>query len=819
MDHNLDLLKAHKHTSTAKFLENILEYGYLPLITKPSRITKSSATLIDNIIISQGLQSDFESNILINDSSDHLPCYARLGNVFPGLKEPISIKTRKLNDENVSRIKTDLEKQDWTVLNDLNATDSFDLFHGKLIESLECHAPVRTKKILKGRIDEPWLTSGLKRSMKRQQCLYRVTLKKDCSLESLSKYKNYRNTLTKIKRHCKKEYYKDKCIEFKSNTRKLWKLVNQAIKKTKDKSGIIDCIKSGNILEYKGEVIAETLASYFANVGKNFAEKITPPNIPIQDYINKIIPSQNSMFMYPTSPTEVKKLIEELISKNSSGYDDISNRLLKSLKTILSEPLTIIFNKSLQEGKFPEAMKTADVIPLYKGKQRFLPQNYRPISLLITLSKLLEKIVYKRTYSHLEKTNQLYKSQYGFRSKHSCENAVSELIGEVIKANDKNKFTISVFLDLSKAFDTLSHDILFSKLERYGIRGNCLDWFKSYLSNRNILTKCRTSDCDELVKSKTHQVEYGTPQGSCLGPLIFLIFTNDLYLNLTHTNGILFADDTTLYYSHRNLSYAKWCIEEDLTSLIEWFCANKLTLNLDKTVAMLFHRTKSTTQLKLHVGNYDIPQVTETKFLGVWLDHKLDWNKQIGAIETKIKQNKHLLQCAKNLLDLPTKRLVYFSHIYSHLRYCILIWGNSLPDAKIEKLQKLQNKCLDIIKPLKCSNSTTSHYKSLNILRIREIINLENLKLGYKFVKNELPTKISELLTHDQNKQNLVKTHRYPTRNKNLPNKPKCTYKKYTNSFLCHWVNQYSELPVEIQNSGNIKIFVNRCKKRLLERY
>ena len=156
----------------------------------------------------------------------------------------------------------------------MNASDSFDLFHGKLIEGLVRHAPVRTKKFLKGRLDELWITSGLKRSMKRQQSLYCTTLKKDCTQESVTKYKNYRNTLTKIKRYSKKEYYKDKCIEFKSNTHKLWKLVNQAIKKTKDKGCIIDCIKSGKILEYKGDAIAETLATYFANMGKKFAEKI-----------------------------------------------------------------------------------------------------------------------------------------------------------------------------------------------------------------------------------------------------------------------------------------------------------------------------------------------------------------------------------------------------------------------------------------------------------------------------------------------------------------------------------------------------------------
>ena len=240
--------------------------------------------------------------------------------------------------------------------------------------------------------------------------------------------------------------------------------------------------------------------------------------------MNKITPSRNSMFMNPTNPIEISKYIDQLMSKNSSGYDNISNKLLKSLKEIIFTPLTTIFNKSIIEGKFPESMKIAEITPLHKVKEKYLSNNYRPISLLITLSKLLEKIIYKQMYNHLERTNQLYKSQCGFRSKHSCGNAISELVGEIVKSNDKNKFMISVFLDLSKAFDTLDHKILYSKLERYGIRGNYLDWFKSYLTHQSLRMKCRASDTDKIVKSKLHQVGYGTPQGSCLGPQIFLIF-------------------------------------------------------------------------------------------------------------------------------------------------------------------------------------------------------------------------------------------------------------------------------------------------------
>ena len=237
------------------------------------------------------------------------------------------------------------------------------------------------------------------------------------------------------------------------------------------------------------------------------------------------------MFMRPTRATEISDLIKELPNKTSSGYDDISNKLLKELNSYLLELLEIIFNKSLLEGKFPQLMKIAEVIPLYKCKEKHLSSNYRPISLLITISKILEKYVYKRMYDHLEQTKQLYKSQYGFHTKHSCVNAVSELVGEIVKANDSNKYTISVFLDLSKAFNTLKHKILFTKLEQYGISGPCLDWFKSYLGKRSLQIKCHTSDSSNEQKSALHQVEYGAPQGSCLGPLLFL---GGLSLHLNH---------------------------------------------------------------------------------------------------------------------------------------------------------------------------------------------------------------------------------------------------------------------------------------------
>ena len=245
----------------------------------------------------------------------------------------------------------------------------------------------------------------------------------------------------------------------------MWKIINSITGKTNNKYDIVDYLKVNNVEIHKRDEIATEFAKHFSNVGACFANKIPTPKRTSTDYLSNIPSSNVSLFLAPTTPTEILNLIPEIPNKKSAGYDKINNILLKNLKLELAEPLCIVLNKSMNEGIFPEAMKLADTVPLYKSKEWYIIDNYCLISLLITLSKILEKLIHKRVYNHLEENNLIYNSQYGFRPKHSCENAVEELLSVILKGQENNKSTVAVFLDLSKAFDTLSHPVLLQKLE------------------------------------------------------------------------------------------------------------------------------------------------------------------------------------------------------------------------------------------------------------------------------------------------------------------------------------------------------------------
>ena len=332
-----------------------------------------------------------------------------------------------------------------------------------------------------------------------------------------------------------------------------------------------------------------------------------------------------------------------------------------------------------------------------------------------------------------------------------------------------------------------------------------LDWFKSYLTERTLQVKCHTDDDGTITYSKNYSIDIGTPQGSCLGPLLFIIFTNDLHRNLVYTNCILFADDTTIYYTHENLRYLQWCLEEDLKIIADWFKANQLTLNIGKSVCRQDRgkTQKLTSSLNIKIDSLSLPVVTSFKFLGIWLDKDLNWNVHVNKLITKIKQNLHMLREGKNFLNLHAKKILYYAQIYSHLSYGIITWGNMIDNMKLVKLNKLHEKCIKLV--------------GLPLLRFREILKLQNLKLGHK-IKNpqsRLPIKIKKACTTDVWNKSLCKGHQYNTRNKEIPNLPKGNCPLYRPSFLVQSIKDYSSVPVELKSVENESLFLSSCKRFL----
>ena len=435
----MDFKNHSKHPPTKELIDINLDNNLIPTITKPTRITRNSATLIDNIILGKQFH-DFEANIGISDISDHLPLILKSYQPKLYKRHPLSLITRDISEQKCEVINSRLQEIDWNMeLLDKSANEAYSCFQMRVQEILDKEVPVKTIKVKPNKIlNEPWMSPGLLKCTKKQKRLYRKTINKNSIETDELKHKEYRNNLSQILIRTKEEYYKNKCSEFKRNTARLWKMINKITHSMNDKSSVIEYLKIGNIDIYDTKLIAEEFAKHFSSVGSRYANKITNPHNTFTQYIANIPNNPKSMFMTPTSKLEIERMIAKLPNKKSKGHDDISNILLKRLKSSISHPMEIVFNESLQEGSFPESMKQADVIALYKSKEKHLVNNYRPISLLVTISKILEKIVYTRTYNFLCNTDQLYQSQYGFRTGHSCENAICELVGTIAKNREEN---------------------------------------------------------------------------------------------------------------------------------------------------------------------------------------------------------------------------------------------------------------------------------------------------------------------------------------------------------------------------------------------
>ena len=467
-------------------------------------------------------------------------------------------------------------------------------------------------------------------------------------------------------------------------------------------------------------------------------------------------------------------VLNHLKSKPSCGYDGISTKLLKVCKHQICKPLTLVINQMLSNGIFPDDLKIAKVIPLFKKGDQSLLNNYRPISLLPSISKILERIIFNQIHTNFSTNDLYYSGQYGFREKHSTQMAALELIDRITQYIDAGSVPIAIVIDLSKAFDTLDHNILISKLQYYGINGVALRLMRSYLSNRKQFVQLGT------YSSNSTDILMGVPQGSILGPLLFIIYINDMARSSDIFKFLSFADDTTLITKLRiNNS-----LNDELNNFHNWLKSNKLSLNVNKTKAIAFHMHQKVIQLPL------------LQIAGSVIEFIDNFNFHFDKLSAKICKTIGVLNSLKHVLPTNIKRTIYNSLIVCHLNYGILLWGSQL---KIDdKLHKLQKKAVHLLKPC-------------------DIYKCQLLKFIYKLVHKQLPHYLNQLPFSLNNTQ-----HNYVTRtNKNI------TIQRVNHEFAKRNIRykiqtSYNSTPaniIEKNSTHSFEGFTKYIKNQLLETY
>ena len=603
------------------------------------------------------------------------------------------IEIRNFKHFNAENFINDLQDQRWDLCDgDFSVDKKWGTWKSIFLTVLDKHAPIRIKNV-GNNSSVPWLTSAIKLQIRERDRLKHFAIKKN-SAYYWSAYKLSRNRVTQALREAKSAYYKRQFVSVTNNPKQAWKTVNKILNRKQECGSEINCINSQSGQITCSNELAESFNNYFTNIGPNIANTIENSDVNFMDYLNDTIKTKNVFKFQVISVTKVVSLLRSLNPCKSTGIDKIPAKIIRIAAPVIAESLTKIFNTAICSETVPFDWKVARVIPLHKSGPRNLFNNYRPVSILSVISKVFEKLLYEQLYDYFISNNLLSDRQFGFRQFHSTVSTLLDSTNEWFINMDRGKINIAVFLDLQKAFDTINHDILLKKLERYGMGSAVLNLLRNYLTDRTQM--CSVNGV--LSGSKT--VMCGIPQCSILGPLLFLIYINDLPGSLEFSSARMFADDTTLTVSGESVLDAEVAINHDLANIKKWLAANKLSLNLVKTEYLLIGSRHNINNLfhvaKVHVGDIPIKRVKETKALGVYIDEFLSWNKHIEVISKKISSGIGAVRKLKPHVDHNTLICAYNALVLPHFDYCCEVW-DTINLTLCNRLQKLQNRAARII--------------------------------------------------------------------------------------------------------------------------
>lgn len=798
-DVNVDVRS--RNFESSDYNQLITSYGYFVTNSEITRL--SSNAILDHVLFNQCENFAVTNDTIFNSDSDHniivsyipMECWRQPNSVF---------NKKHLVDYHKLGQLLDMRFSPSYVGN----FDDPNLYYNFFIQTLtKSIAECTTTKILKTKNSLcPWITPGLKALMQSSKNLRKKRKKIikagmptdqiDIQILSLStKIKSYINII-------QQQYYHKKFLLSK-NSKDTWNNINEMLgRKIQSKLPDVICKTSCNgntesIVDK--QAIVNEFNVFFTSIGDKMASQLVSYDY---DDINKystLMQSSNSLFLEPASEYEVCSLINNLKNKASPGYDKISAVILKSNKSTMSKVLSDIFNLCMESGIYPDKLKIARVTPVYKSGNASSLTNYRPVSVLSTINKLFEQILFKRISSFLNNNDFFYSQQYGFREKSSTSNAVVEMVNKIQLYLDNRLDVLGVFLDLSKAFDTVNRSILAAKLNFAGIRGIPLMLLQSYLSQRYQFVSVQG------VSSSLELIDLGVPQGSVLGPLLFLIYLNDISLLPLKGELRLYADDSALLYKDMNAVQNDKNLTTDLLLLADYFRINKLSLNINKSKIINVKNSSNSAPNRLINTKMAFPSIettSEYKYLGILVDNRLNWGSHINSILLKLNKITGVICKIKHRVPQDTLLLIYNSLFHSVISYLTMVWGSATNNL-INKVQVAQNRILKIIFHLPMRSHSVNLYKM--VLPVRGIYIFQSCCFIYSCINN---------LTH-HNIDFTRPSHLYLTRSRNLLNRPRICTKVGENSLSFRGVQFYNFFEQKFGNI-NLSLFKKELKKYML---
>lgn len=634
----------------------------------------------------------------------------------------------------------------------------------------------------------PWMNKHILEQIKKKDFWHsKVKMHKNNDYY-LQQFRLARNKVTSLIRVRKKEYYTNLIIKNSGNSRITWRIINSILRPPANSYTMPDF----EALGVSVSTLVLTFNAYFCTVGSRLMA--TAIN---EQYITYPPRNPNTFKFTDITASEIVTVVSAMPVKFSVGCDNIPSLALKECIDILCVPLEKIFNLSFYTSTYPDLLKLSKIIPIHKAGDKNIPENYRPISILSTINIVFEKLIVRRIMSFLEGQSILTPCQHGFRKGRSTDTAVLSL-SELINFHlNNNRTVVGIFLDIKKAFDTVNHSILLNKLECYGFRGMCLEFFKSYLENRKQAVQVADT------RSEFLETTVGIPQGSVLGPIFFSLYINDLPCVVKNFSIFMYADDTALICAQDSPYHTFICANSELNDIHKWFSSNKLTLNTQKTKYIVFNSPRKLLQehsRTLTLNNSALERVNTIKYLGVILDESFNWKPHIDEVCKKLSKACFLLHKCRNIFDIPTLRIIYFSIFHSHLNYCLVTWGHTYR-TYLEPVIILQKRAIRFITNSDYTAHTLPLFRSLNIMPFTILIDYRTALMVQASISTNYPVSSSQFLCSRYESRNKVKGNYLTQQTKNI----------YGNRKLAaNGVAVWNNLPLEIKQSRNFSLALKR---------